>query len=85
MQGDCAEGYQSVRSLLESHLASGKDHNAQLCVYVEGKKVVDLWGTSVGDTNYGPDDLQVKKNPKLLNKSRDTTRTIFLIRDDIET
>ena len=62
LHGDCAEGYESVKQLFQSHLASGKDENAQLCIYVDGKRVVDLWGSSVNDANYGPDDLQVSNN-----------------------
>ena len=57
-KGTCKEGYKSVRALFESHLRTGKDENAQLCVYVEGERVIDLWGSSIGDTKYGPDDLQ---------------------------
>lgn len=59
LKGECSEGYQGVKDLFSSHLGSGKDENAQLCVYVDGKRVVDLWGSSIGDENYGPDDLQI--------------------------
>ena len=62
LQGECDQRYESVKHLFESHLASGKDENAQLCVYVEGKRVVDLWGSSTGDANYGPDNIQVSNN-----------------------
>ena len=33
--------------------------NAQLCIYVDGNVVVDLYGTAVGDAEYGPDTLSV--------------------------
>jgi len=59
LKGTCADGYQSVKELFESHLKTGKDENAQVCVYVDGKRVVDLWGSSIGDKSYGPDDLQL--------------------------
>ena len=41
--------------------ARGSDASSQLCVYVKGEKVVDLWGSHgpKGDPNYGPDSLQV--------------------------
>ena len=41
--------------------ARGSDASSQLCVYVRGEKVVDLWGSHgpKGDPNYGPDSLQV--------------------------
>ena len=38
---------------------SGKERDAQLCVYVEGKKVIDLWGSAEGDETYNGDSLQV--------------------------
>ena len=34
--------------------------NAQLCIYVDGNVVVDLYGTAVGDAEYGPDTLSVR-------------------------
>ena len=39
----------------------GSDASGQLCVYVKGERVVDLWGSHgpKGDPNYGPDSLQV--------------------------
>lgn len=59
LKGTCDVEYQSVKDLFRSHLKTGKDENAQLCVYVGGKRVVDLWGSSIGDDKFGPDDLQL--------------------------
>ena len=43
-------------------MASGADINCQLCVYVKGEKVIDLWGSAPAsyqpDPDYGPDTLQ---------------------------
>ncbi len=43
-------------------MADGLDINCQLCVYVKGEKVVDLWGSAAPsmspDPDYGPDTLQ---------------------------
>jgi CubicO group peptidase (beta-lactamase class C family) len=43
-------------------LASGSDINSQLCVYVKGNLVIDLWGSASPswkpDPNYGADTLQ---------------------------
>ena len=39
----------------------GIDINCQLCVYVKGKMVIDLWGAAPSmspDPDYGPDSLQ---------------------------
>ena len=40
--------------------ARGSDVDSQLCVYVKGERVVDLWGSHGPnrDANYGPDSLQ---------------------------
>ena len=40
-------------------LQKGKEDNVQLCVYVDGKCVVDLYGTAIGDTDYNADTIQV--------------------------
>jgi len=59
LEGTCSGDYQSVKDLFASHLKTGKDENAQLCVFADGKCVVDLWGSSINDRNYGPDNLQL--------------------------
>ena len=40
---------------------SGEEENAQLCVYVGNKLVVDIWGCrdESNPIGYGPDSLQV--------------------------
>ena len=38
-------------------MASLKEINAQLCIYVEEECVVDLWGSGTDDPNFGPDSL----------------------------
>lgn len=46
--GEVAEGYESVRDLFLSNFEpGGQEDRAQLCVFVQGKKVVDLWGSRV--------------------------------------
>lgn len=66
IQGTVAPGYEAVRDLFERHFADGVEDKAQVCAYVRGQKVVDLWGESHEDKNavgsttcdYGPDGLQ---------------------------
>ena len=60
IQGTCSKQYEAVRSLFEENFRKGHEVNAQLCIYVNGKVVVDLYGTAVGDTGYGPDTLAVR-------------------------
>ena len=59
VQGTCSKGYEIVQALFEDNFRSKQEINAQLCIYVDGEKVVDLYGTAIGDTKYGPDTLTV--------------------------
>ena len=48
--GFVAPGFENVQKMFEHNLRSGQELQAQLCVYVGGKLVVDLWGSiSPGD------------------------------------
>ena len=40
-----APGYETVREMFEENFQSGSEENSQLCVYVQGEVVVDLWGS----------------------------------------
>ena len=60
MEGFCAKGYEKVKALFESNFRGGEEENAQLCVFVGGEKVVDLFGTAVQDEKYGPETLTVR-------------------------
>jgi len=50
--------YESVKSMFRKNFENGLERDAQLCVYVEGRKVVDLWGSAEGDLTYTGDSLQ---------------------------
>jgi len=56
--GSCDEEYESVKQMFVKNFKTGKERDAQLCVYVEGKKVIDLWGSAEGDESYNGDSLQ---------------------------
>lgn len=58
VQGDVAEGYETVREMFVKNVETGRERDAQLCIYVEGEKVVDLWGSAEGDLSYTGDTLQ---------------------------
>ena len=51
--GETAPGFEPVRAELARLLAAEADCSGQLCAYVGGRKVVDLWG----GIDVGPDDL----------------------------
>ena len=69
IQGTCAGGFEDVRALFENNFRKGHEVNAQLCIYVDGNVVVDLYGTAVGDAEYGPDTLAVRFTSVKLTKS----------------
>jgi hypothetical protein len=54
-------------------LSTGSDVNSQLCVYVRGEKVIDLWGAAAEkykpDPKYGPDTLQGKNKTILIQRN----------------
>ncbi|MEL0049102.1 MAG: serine hydrolase domain-containing protein, partial [Gammaproteobacteria bacterium] len=39
------------------NLSASRDRNAQLCVYVGDKCVVDLWASAIGDKSFSGDSL----------------------------
>ena len=39
-------------------LLNGQEENAQLCIYVGDKCVVDLYGTAIGDFSYSSESIQ---------------------------
>ena len=44
IHGDCASGFEVVRDAFAANFAQGLDDGASVCVTVDGKPVVDLWG-----------------------------------------
>ena len=58
VEGHVEPGFESVKELFQQNILSGKERNAQLCVYVDGQVVVDLWGSNDGDKDYNADSLQ---------------------------
>lgn len=48
-----------MKKIFEENFKNGEEENSQLCVYVGGTKVIDLYGTAIGDTSYGADTITV--------------------------
>lgn len=44
VSGDTAAGYEQVREAFAANLACGREIGAAVSAYVDGRKVVDLWG-----------------------------------------
>ena len=59
IKGHCSKGYHPLKELFVSNFHTGKENNAQLCIYVNDECVVDLYGTAIGETTYSQDSLQV--------------------------
>ena len=58
VHGTTAAGYETIRDMFQYNVVTGRESKAQLCIYVKGEKVVDLWGSIEGDTTYTGDSLQ---------------------------
>lgn len=43
-EGFCDPKFEGVRDLVEERLASGKEIGASLCVNIDGKNILDIWG-----------------------------------------
>jgi CubicO group peptidase (beta-lactamase class C family) len=59
--GNVEAGFEGVRDAFEANFERGLEVGAGLCVHVDGRKVVDVYGGSfdeAGTAAYGPDALQ---------------------------
>ena len=59
LDGFCDKNYEPVKKHVEKMLHEGLEENLQLCVYVDEKCVVDLYGTAIGDSTYNAETIQV--------------------------
>ena len=57
IHGTVEPGFESVKSLFELNMRKLKERQTQLCVYVKGQQVVDLWGSAVDEPGFSPDSL----------------------------
>ena len=57
IEGSVAPGFERVRDLYEENMQRLKERNTQLCVYYQGERVVDLWGSAIGDDEFTGDTL----------------------------
>merc|ERR1711884_495313 len=58
LEGHCDKQYEPVKEKLRDMLKNGLEDNLQLCVYVDGKCVIDLYGSATGDMNYDAEKIQ---------------------------
>ena len=57
IKGTVAPGFESIETLYKQNMETMLERNTQLCVYFEGEKVVDLWGSVIGDESFSADSL----------------------------
>lgn len=57
LEGTVAPGFERIQRLYERNMRTLAERNTQLCVYVEGECVVDLWGSAVDDDAFSGDSL----------------------------
>ena len=57
VDGTVAAGFEPLRRHFEDAFRRGEEQYAQLCVYVDGERVVDLWGSADARAEFGPDAL----------------------------
>jgi CubicO group peptidase (beta-lactamase class C family) len=57
IEGSVAPGFESVKALFEHEMNIKAEHKAQLCVYHQGKQVVDLWASKTDQGDFSADSL----------------------------
>lgn len=57
IHGEVADGFEPVKRLFQQNMSTMAEDNAQLCVYVSGEKVVDLWASKANDASFDADSL----------------------------
>jgi CubicO group peptidase (beta-lactamase class C family) len=57
VEGTTAAAFAPLQRHFEAAFRSGAEREAQLCVYADGERVVDLWGSRGTEGHFGPDSL----------------------------
>jgi CubicO group peptidase (beta-lactamase class C family) len=57
IHGTVAPGFETVKALYERQMHTKGEKNTQLCVYYQGKKIVDLWASATADSSFSADSL----------------------------
>ena len=57
INGSVAPGFEAVKSRYEHNMQTLAERNTQLCVYVDGECVVDLWASAIDDADFSADSL----------------------------
>lgn len=57
INGKVAPGFETIEQLYGHQVQTMAEQNTQLCVYYRGEKVVDLWSSATGDSEFSADSL----------------------------
>lgn len=57
INGSVAPGFESVKELFRSEMNTKAEEKAQLCIYYQGKKVVDLWASKSNSPDFTSSSL----------------------------
>jgi CubicO group peptidase (beta-lactamase class C family) len=57
VEGTVAPGFEAVKALYIHNMQTSAEGHAQLCVYHNDVKVVDLWGSTAAGGEFSPDSL----------------------------
>ena len=72
IHGTVAPGFERVKEVFAAGFQKRIESSAQLCVYVEGECVVDLWGTRIKNSSYNADSLQT-----VFSSTKSVTAIVF--------
>ena len=66
IHGTVADGFEPVRSLFEHNMNTLAERNTQLCIYYDGERVVDLWASADGNSQFSAEltDQRIQQRQK---------------------
>lgn len=77
--GDCAPGYEAVSEVFKENFAERGEIGAAVCVYADGRKVVDLWGGYKDATRAHPWEQDTTVCMMSVGKSMATLCVLILV------
>ncbi len=77
ISGTVAPGYEPVKEHLERQFWDGRGEKAQVCAYVRGEKVVDLWATARDDDDDGKEPYDGDSLHTVFSSTKAVTAVVF--------
>ena len=60
INGYSSDGYEPFKELFAQNFHFRHESNAQLCIYVNNVRLVDLYRTAIDDTSYTYDTIHIR-------------------------